>query len=258
MVFEVDPGCQSGYNRRRAGLTTCLSAAHHSFARFTVLAKILEPFVRYLEPADSLSEVIYGLIMVLTITLTAGNYVQDSADPAQALLVAAIGCNLAWGLIDGVMYVVTSMYDRSTRNRLILAVRHSADPQAALTAIQDQLNAAVGALLSPEELQLVTRGVYRMAQDAQPREVHATRDEVMGGIACFLLNFVATLPASLPFLLIPMWPVALRVSNLVTIIMMFIVGYRWAKAANANPLRAGAGFAALGVTLVAVAVLLGG
>jgi VIT1/CCC1 family predicted Fe2+/Mn2+ transporter len=222
------------------------------------MSNLLGYFVRYLDPADSLSEIIYGLIMVLSITLTAGYYVQDSSNPAKTLLIAAIGCNLAWGLIDGVMYVVTSMYERGTRNRLILAVRKSSDQEAAVTTIHDQIDTAVGALLSPEELKLISHGVYRMAQNAQPKEVRATRDDVMGGIACFLLNFVATLPASIPFLIIPYWSVALRVSNLVTIVIMFIVGYRWAKYANANRLRSGTGMALLGVCPVLIAVALGG
>jgi len=63
--------------------------------------------------------------------------------------------------------------------------------------------------------------VYALAQDAEPRPVKATVDDVMGGIARFLLNVVATLPASIPFLIISNWNVALRVSNVVTILMMF-------------------------------------
>jgi hypothetical protein len=223
-----------------------------------MLSKILAPFVRYLDPADSLSEVIYGLIMVLSITLTAGYYVEGSSDPAQALLVAAIGCNVAWGLIDGVMYAVTSMYARGTGNRLILAVHQTADQQAAVTVIRDQINAAVGELLSPDELERVSRGVYRMAQDAEPKKVRITKDDVMGSIACFLLAFVATLPASIPFLLIADWTVALRVSNIVTILMMFGVGYHWARYADANRLLIGAEIALIGVVLVIIAVTLGG
>jgi len=37
-------------------------------------------FERYLEPADRLNEVLFGLIMVLTFTLTAGFAVGESED----------------------------------------------------------------------------------------------------------------------------------------------------------------------------------
>lgn len=223
-----------------------------------MISKLLHPFVRYLDPADSLSEILYGLIMVLTILLTAGWYVEGSANPAQALLVAAIGCNVAWGLIDGVMYIVTSMYARGTGNRLIKAIHSAGDKGVALSVIQNQIGTAVGELLTPNELQRVSSAVFQLGQHAQPTRIRVARDDIMGGIACFLLSFVATLPATIPFLLIGNWIVALRVSNLVTVIMMFIVGYRWAKYADANPLRTGLWLALIGVVLVLIAVALGG
>jgi len=36
---------------------------------------------------------------------------------------------MAWGLLDGVMYVATSQYQRGTGNRLISAVHTSTDQQ---------------------------------------------------------------------------------------------------------------------------------
>ena len=61
---------------------------------------------RYLDPASRLGEILFGLIMVLTITLTAGLTVEDGRDGVRQLLFAAIGCNIAWGLIDAVMYLM--------------------------------------------------------------------------------------------------------------------------------------------------------
>ena len=61
---------------------------------------------RYLDPASRLGEILFGLIMVLTMTLTAGLTVAEGKEGVRQLLVAAIGCNLAWGLIDAVMYIM--------------------------------------------------------------------------------------------------------------------------------------------------------
>ena len=55
-----------------------------------------ERFVpRYLDPASRLGEVLFGLIMVLSVTLTEGLSVAESETGASQLLRAAIGCNLA-------------------------------------------------------------------------------------------------------------------------------------------------------------------
>ena len=57
---------------------------------------------RYLDPATSLAEIMFGLIMTLTFTLGAGIIIEDEGrEGARQLLIAVIGCNIAWGIIDG-------------------------------------------------------------------------------------------------------------------------------------------------------------
>ena len=74
---------------------------------------------RYLDPIDRLNEILFGLIMVLTFTLAAGLTVEDGPDAGRELLVAAIGCNLAWGIIDGAMYLMGRILEHSRRQRAI-------------------------------------------------------------------------------------------------------------------------------------------
>lgn len=72
---------------------------------------------RYLDPGERLSEVLFGLIMVLTFTSTARATLGDSEDSARELLIAALGCNIAWGVIDGGMYIMSAMLDRGVEAR---------------------------------------------------------------------------------------------------------------------------------------------
>jgi hypothetical protein len=58
---------------------------------------------QHLDPASRLGEVLFGLIMVLTVTLTASLAAKSGKDGVRQLLVTAVGCNIAWGIIDGVM-----------------------------------------------------------------------------------------------------------------------------------------------------------
>jgi len=58
---------------------------------------------RHLDPGSSLGEVLFGLIMTLTFTLSAGIIIEDEGrEGARQLLIAVIGCNLAW-VIDGAL-----------------------------------------------------------------------------------------------------------------------------------------------------------
>src|SRR5882672_121903 len=73
---------------------------------------------RYLDPASSLGEIMFGLIMTLTFTLGAGIFIDDdSREGAHELLIALIGCNIAWGVIDAAMYLVNELFTRGKRRR---------------------------------------------------------------------------------------------------------------------------------------------
>ena len=94
---------------------------------------------RYLDPASRLGEILFGLIMVLTVTLSAGLAVDEGRAGVRQLLAAAIGCNLAWGIIDAVMYVMNCITVRSSKRRLIDAVQRAADENAGGEPLQDVL-----------------------------------------------------------------------------------------------------------------------
>jgi hypothetical protein len=72
---------------------------------------------RYLDPGERLGEILFGLIMVLTFTSTARVALGAEEITARELLIAALGCNIAWGIIDGGMYVMSAMLDRATTAR---------------------------------------------------------------------------------------------------------------------------------------------
>ena len=92
---------------------------------------------RYLDPATSLAEVLFGLIMTLTFTLGAGIIIQDEGrEGARELLIALIGCNIAWGIIDAAMYLVGVLFDRGRKRRLAQAVRAAADEQRKITRLR--------------------------------------------------------------------------------------------------------------------------
>src|SRR5215831_10473635 len=91
---------------------------------------------KHLDPASRLSEVLFGLIMVLTVTLTASLTSKSGKAGARELLVAAVGGNIAWGIIDGVMYVMNCMTVRSGKARVVRAVQKAPDRAAALEVIR--------------------------------------------------------------------------------------------------------------------------
>ena len=208
---------------------------------------------RILDPVARMSEVLFGLIMALTFTttleLTAGR------DDVRTLLVGVIGCNIAWGLVDAVMFLIASMTGRGHGFLTIRAVRAASRPEDAHRAIAGAMPPILASILTRDDFDRVRQRLVAMP-DIDPPTL--TRDDWLGALAVFLLVFLSTFPVAVPFLIFSDVPVAVRLSNLVAIVMLFAVGYTLAKHAGFSPWWTGLGFVALGVVLVAITIALGG
>lgn len=213
---------------------------------------------RYLDPASRLGEVLFGLIMVLSATLTAGLTATEGAAGARQLLRAALGCNVAWGIIDAIMYVMSSMTERAEKVYLIHAIQRAPDANTALEILRGEVEARFETLTSPQHREALCRGIFEYLRHAEAPRTLMTREDLYGALACFWLVFLSCLPAALPFLVISEPTRALRVSNLLLIAMLFFVGSVWAQYAHLNRLVAGFAMMAIGLALVGVAILLGG
>ncbi len=218
-----------------------------------------ERFVeRYLDPASRLGEVLFGLIMILGVTLTAGLHVAEGEAGVRQLLQAALGCNIAWGIIDGIMYVMNSMTARAEKANLIQAIQRAPDAGTALDIVRGEIEPRFETLTGPEDREVLCRSILNYLTHGEAPKTRVTRDDLYGAVACFWLVFLSCLPAAVPFLIFstPAW--ALRVSNLLLIAMLFLVGHMWAGYAHTNRLTAGSVMVAIGLALVGVAILLGG
>jgi hypothetical protein len=216
-------------------------------------------FRRYLEPAERLNEILFGLIMVLSFTLTAGLTVGDGPDAARTLLVATLGCNLAWGIIDGAMYLMSALLERSRRVRAIAAVQAAPDEATAFAEIERALEGTLTSLATEDERRRLYGVIRDVVRRGPPERARLRKEDLYGAVASGVLVVLSTFPAAVPFLLIDEPWRALRLSNLVLVGLLFAVGYEWGKQAHhASPWRAGLAFLAVGLVLVGTAIALGG
>jgi hypothetical protein len=218
-----------------------------------------ENFVqRHLDPASRMGEVLFGLIMVLSVTLTAGLTVREGKSGVRELLVAALGCNIAWGIIDAIMYVMNCMTERSVKARLVRAIQSAPDTQGALNIVRDEVEPELETLAEPEDREAFYRAMLKYLSHVETMPTGIKKQDFYGGLACFWLVFVSCLPAAAPFLIFSDPVRALRVSNFLLLVMLFVVGRKWADYANTNRLVAGLSMVAIGLLLVGVAIALGG
>jgi len=218
-----------------------------------------ERFVqRYLDPASRLGEVLFGLIMVLGATLTAGLAVAEGRAGVRQLLLAALGCNIAWGIIDGIMYVMHCMTERAEKAYLIEAIQRAPDEGAALAIVREDIEPRFETLAGPQHREALCQSILEYLAQSEAQRARVTKDDLYGAVACFCLVFLSCLPVAVPFLIFPEPTHALRVSNALLIAMLFIAGHMWARYAHINRLLAGLAMVAIGLALVGVAILLGG
>jgi hypothetical protein len=214
---------------------------------------------RYLDPATSLAEILFGLIMTLTFTLGAGLIIEDEGRAgARELLIAVIGCNIAWGIIDAALYLAGQLFDRGRLRKLGRAIRAAPDPAAGTALVASELDPLIEDLLSaPEKQALYTRIARNVV--SQPETANTiTRADWLGAWMSFVLVVIAGIPAAIPFLLIDDARLALRVSNAVLVGLLFFTGYWWARYTVSKPWLVGVAFLVIGIVLVVAAIALGG
>jgi hypothetical protein len=185
-----------------------------------------EPASRLLDPMDRISEVLFGFIMVLTYTGTLGVLTADDIK-IRTMIVGALGCNLAWGIIDGGVFLMARLHERGRTVMTLRAVRAAPDIGVAQRIIANALPPLLASLLAPDQLESMRRKLHEMPEP--PERPRLTRDDWLGASAICLLSFLSTFPVVIPFLLIGDARLALRASNAVALAMLFLCGYAFGR-----------------------------
>lgn len=210
---------------------------------------------RVLEPFDRVSEVLFGLIMVLTITGSL-SVAKSGKHELQTMLAGALGCNLAWGIIDGLLYLMGCLAEKGKALATLRSVGATADPQQAQRLLAEALPSQLAGLIQPAELEAMRQRAKGLPEP--PATARLSADEWLGGLGVCLLVFLSTFPVVLPFLLVTNSATALRLSHAVAVVMMFAAGWVFGQITGRRPWLVGMGMVVLGGLLVALTMALGG
>jgi VIT1/CCC1 family predicted Fe2+/Mn2+ transporter len=210
---------------------------------------------RLLDPMDRISEVLFGLIMVLTFT---GSFSAAQAGRAdiREMLLGALGCNLAWGIIDGIMYLMACLSERGQEILTLRGVRRAGTAAEAYRAIAGALPEGVAKVLEPPELEMIRRKLTQLPEPPPRPRLH--RDDWLGAFAVFLWVFVSTFPVAIPFIFMHDGILALRISNIIAVGMLFLTGHAFGRCIGYRPWVLGFSMVLIGSALAGLAILLGG
>jgi VIT1/CCC1 family predicted Fe2+/Mn2+ transporter len=172
-----------------------------------------------------------------------------------AVLIGMLGCNLAWANIDAVMDLMGARGERQLAVSTIKAIREAESPAAGREIVADHLPPAVLPALTASDLERIR--LHLGSVPAESLQLRFDREDYLAALGVFLLVFLCLFPVAAPFLLLDDVTLALRLSNVVAVAMLFLTGFTFGRQVG-RPWRAGFLMVIIGIALVAVAMVLGG
>ena len=92
----------------------------------------------------------------------------------------ALGCNLAWGLVDAIMYLMNSMTERARGRVALNAVRSAADAATAHRHIADALPPLVASVLEESDLETMRQRLVQMPEPPAEQAVEEPHRHLHG------------------------------------------------------------------------------
>ena len=208
-----------------------------------------------LDPVDRASEMLFGLFMALTF-VGAVSVAPAGREGIHTMFAAALGCNLGWGLVDGVMYLVDTLTARGHSLALVRSVRAAADIGTGRRLIESSLPPAIAGMVSITEIEAIREHLVALAP--VPERPSLERGDLLAAVAICLIVVATTFPVVLPFALIGDVGTAKAVSRAVGLAMLFCGGLFLGSYAGYGTWKTGLFMVALGTCLVGAIIALGG
>ena len=208
-----------------------------------------------LDPLERSSEILFGVIMVMTFTVSLRVARADRLQ-VREMLIGALGCNLAWGLIDGIMYLMSCVSERGHNIKVLRRIHRAKSAQEANAVISDALPPVLVQVLPPPALDAMRENLQRMPEaPARPR---LKPEDWRGAVSIFFLVFLSTFPLVLPFLVVPRIRIASRISDVIGLVMLFVSGRSYGRYAGHSQRGWGLAMVLLGGVMVGLTIILGG
>jgi hypothetical protein len=208
-----------------------------------------------LDPVTRLSEVVFGLIMVLTFTGSV-SIANAGKEDIRTMLWSAIGCNVAWGIVDALMFLMAIILERGQNIRILNSLKNAKNDNESIKIIRDVLPPILNQILNENELVIVQKKLQSIPK--APVSVPLNRQDCKGALAIFILVFVSTFPATIPFIILSDVSIAIRWSNGIGLMLLFITGFYIGKTSGYGPWLLGILVTIIGALLVLLTIALGG
>lgn len=193
--------------------------------------------------------------MVITITCSL-SVARGGHEQVREMIVAALGCNIAWGVIDGAFYLIVRFSEQGRGIMTLHSLRRTNDSSKARRLIADAVPPFLGSVLTPADFEMIHERLTSIPDP--PSRPHIGKEDWLAALGIFLLVFSSTFPVVIPYLVLGSPMIAHRVSSGVAVLMLFLTGYVLGHYTGRNPWFVGLVMLFVGSGLVGISMALGG
>jgi VIT1/CCC1 family predicted Fe2+/Mn2+ transporter len=204
---------------------------------------------------DRLSELLYGVLMVSSISgLIVFEGYTEVSDFYYMLIVLFITITL-WGVLDGVSYALLSAANRAERETLVESLQVEGDSEKRRKAIGDELDGTLITRLDEE----TQSKIFEIVEKGLPRDMTRMTKNALTSyekriiLAAFLLDFAALVILVIPYLFFDTIAFAALISHSIALVMFVIIGFYYAKYAHLNKWKGAFVCGLLGLLLIVFA-----
>jgi VIT1/CCC1 family predicted Fe2+/Mn2+ transporter len=203
------------------------------------------------------AEPMFGVIMVVCFTSIFRSFPDLSDSIVDRVIQAALACCFAWGLVDGIFYVWEGRFERRRKNGIIKMLRGDNKTEGA-ALIDSTMTDSYFDYLDESDKKVAIERISQNLSKTEPTRINWKEDLIVVGISIFLVLGTALLVV-MPFYVIPDLMEALLVSNILCIIVLFMLGfYREESKSIVRKVFNGLFTALIGVIITVTTVILGG
>jgi len=204
------------------------------------------------------SEPMFGVIMVVCFTSVLRAFPDATDKVVETILVSALFCCIAWGLVDGIFYAWEAHYLLDKKKKLQAWVQAPKDPKKGRELVEDDLGDTIVDLMDEKDKEQIYQIVEKNVPGVDLGHVSIKEDIITVAIA-FGLVVGSSIIVILPFLWFSPVTTALKISNITGILLLFIMGYWREEDKRTSKKLITGGFTALVALIITlVTVYLGG
>lgn len=211
-------------------------------------------FSKYLSTVDRLGEAAFAVLMVIIIN----GYValSDLNTGFLYIVVVNLGACFSWGVIDGLIYALSSSMERNNTRKKLIALKACVKGENTTELVKKNINDTFLVNFSEEGKTAIAQDIITHVQDASISDNKVlTREEILGGLSIVGIYMTVGFLLALPFLVIPNKLLAWVISNGIGVAWVFGYGVKLGVSAGKNRWLLGSIMAVVAVLFLVVSYI---